>query len=74
MGRRPYKFSPNWLSARQKRILRDASDQRSRYIESTSGGEFDDNHLSMISSGDDTQKNETTPVTTAGMNREDAIR
>lgn len=61
MGRRPHKFSPNWLSAKHKRILRDASDQRSRYSESMGDGDFDSNHSSTVSSGEGRRENETLP-------------
>lgn len=60
MGRRPHKFNPNWLSAKHKRILRDVSDQRSRYSESMNDGDFDGN-LSTVSSGEGRQENETLP-------------
>jgi hypothetical protein len=50
---------PNWLSAKDKRILRDANDQRSRYSESIGDGDFDGNHLSTASSGEGRWENET---------------
>ena len=48
---------PRWLSAEDRRILRDASDQRSRYNESIGSADVDGNP-STVSSGEGRRENE----------------